>query len=542
MLDQWPILSLIAFSPLIGIAALLFIPRDRGDWIKRAGFAATLIPLVLATWLYIDFRKDAPGYQYEEKATWLRIDLNEEMASMQQVDRIYYQFDYNMAVDGISMPLVFLTALISSMAALAAFGLKKRWKAFYILFLLLEIGMFGVFMAKDLLLFFLFFELTLVPAFFLIGIWGLEEREKAANQFLLYNGIGSAVMIIAFLILINTAGFSTVGIGSSAGSGETALTYSGSVDVIRDNLESGTSMVNYDPGGLGENPFYLSDGLRAALFLMLFVAFGIKLPVFPFHTWMVRVHAQAPPALVMIHAGILLKMGAYGLIRFGFGLLPDEAVRYAGLIAVLGVISVLYGAVIAFVQREFRLVLAYSSISHMGIVLMGLAALNEIGLQGAVFQLVSHGLIAALFFLIVGSLYERTGTTQLEHLGGLAKSMPFMSAMLLVAGLASLGLPGLSGFVSELMAFIGIYGARPAVAIVGALGLILAAAYVLRSVLRVTYGPIKAKFADLRDARLVEAVPMIILFAFILLVGVYPAILYKTLQPAIQQLVIQLGG
>jgi len=542
MLDQWPILTLIAFSPLIGIAALLFIPRDRGDWIKRVGFAATLIPLVLATWLYIDFRNDAAGYQYEERATWLRIDLNSEMAAMQQVDRIYYQFDYNMAVDGISMPLVFLTALISSMAALAAFGLKKRWKAFYILFLLLEIGMFGVFMAKDLFLFFLFFELTLVPAFFMIGIWGLQEREKAANKFLLYNGIGSAIMIIAFLIIINTAGFSTPGFDGANGSGEAALTYSGNLDVIKENLTSGTSMVNYDTGGMGVNPFYLSEGFKATLFLLLFVAFGIKLPVFPFHSWMVKVHGQAPPALVMIHAGILLKMGAYGLIRFGFHLFPEQAARYAGLLAVLGVISILYGAALAFVQRELRLVLAYSSISHMGIVLLGLAALNEIGLQGAVFQLVSHGLIAALFFLIVGSLYDRTGTTQLEQLGGLAKSMPFMSAMLLIAGLASLGLPGMSGFVSELMAFIGMYGARPAIAIVGTLGLILAAAYVLRSVLRITYGPIREKFADLRDARLVEAVPMIVLFAFILLIGVYPAILYKMLQPAIQQLVFQLGG
>lgn len=520
MLDNWPILSLIAFSPLLGVLAILFLPKTSGRWIRIVGIAATLIPLALSAWLYVDFSHQAGGYQYVEQYDWIHVPLNQEAGGLEQFKSFQLKFDYTMAVDGLSLPLVFLTALVATMAALASVYIKKRWKTYYILFLLLETGMLGVFMAQDLFLFFLFFETTLVPTFFLVGIWGYMQREKAANKFLLYNGIGSAIMLIAFLIIISTAGFVKT---------EDAIYFTGNIGEITTNLfgQDVQSFVrNNQPG----NPFYLTDALKWAVFVMLVIAFGIKLPIFPFHTWMLKMHMEAPPSIVMIHSGILLKMGAYGLIRFGVLLFPAQAKEGATVLAVLGLVNILYGAVLAFVQKDFKLVLAYSSISHMGVVLLGIAAFNQMGLEGAVFQMVSHGLISALMFLLVGSIYERTQTTQLDELGGLARPLPFIGGILMTAGMASLGLPGLSGFVSEFLAFVGIFNSMRAVAVIGALGIILAAVYVLRGVLGITYGPVQEKHSGVRDARLIEAVPMITLVAFILLLGVYPSVLSQTLQ------------
>jgi NADH-quinone oxidoreductase subunit M len=523
-LDKLPILTLIAFAPLLGALILLFVPKQQGRLIKTIALIATLVPLVLAACLYGAYQTSGDPMQFKEQYDWIKIPLNKE--GLEQITSFFFEFKYSLAVDGLSLPLVFLTALVSSMAALASFHIKKRWKTFYVLFLLLETGMFGVFMAQDLFLFFLFFELTLVPMFFLIGIWGYFDREKAANKFLIYNGIGSAVMLIAFLILVAMAGFTMTQTNN-----EVILSYSGDIHQIAHNLlqDPGAFVNRADQG----NPFFMTDAMKWTLFLLLLAAFGIKLPIFPFHTWMLRVHTEAPPSIVMIHSGILLKMGAYGLIRFGVLFFPAQAKEAALLLGILGVINILYGAALAFVQKEFKLVLAYSSISHMGVVLLGLAAFNVSGLQGAVFQLVSHGLVSALMFLLVGSIYERTETTELGSLGGLAKSVPFMSGILLIAGMASLGLPGLSGFISEFLAFLGIFAAHKAVAVVGALGIVLAAAYVLRGVLSITFGPIAPRYEGIRDARLVEAIPMITLVAFILLLGIYPSVLSEPLQQTI---------
>lgn len=543
MLDNIPILSLIAFSPFLGIIALCFVPKDRGKWIQFIAIAATLIPLLLSCWLYADFDPQSGDMQYVEDVNWIQVPLNKEAEGLMQFTSYFFQFKYTMAVDGLSLSLVFLTALISTMAALASIHIKKRWKTFYILFLLLEIGMFGVFMARDLFLFFVFFEVTLVPMFFLVGIWGYRNRERAANKFLIYNGIGSAIMLIAFLILINTAGFTLT---QGPAEGENHIYYSGDVGVIAHNIQDPNSYSNQSEEQFPGNPFYLSETMKWALFLLLLVAFGIKLPIFPFHTWMLKVHTEAPPSVVMIHSGILLKMGAYGLIRYGVLLLPDQAKGWALALAILGVVNIIYGAVLAFRQKDFKLILAYSSISQMGIVMLGIAAFNQIGLQGAMFQMISHGLISALMFLLVGSLYERTHTTLIDQLGGLAKSIPFMSGILLISGLASLGLPGLSGFIGEFLSMLGLFDTMPAVTIVGTLGIILAAVYVLRGVLRITFGPMRESFHDLKDARLIEAVPMIALVAFILLIGIYPTVLseplHNTVDQMIQTIFMKMGG
>lgn len=544
MFENWPILSMIAFSPLLGILVLLFIPKHNGRALKTVAIIATLVPLLLSGLLYADFKQDTDEMQYKEDVAWIKLPLNKEVGEISSLNEFFYEFNYSLSVDGLSLPLVFLTALVTAMAALASVHLKKRWKAFYIWFLLLEIGMFGVFMARDLFLFFLFFELTLIPMFFLIGIWGYTDREKAANKFLIYNGIGSAIMLLAFLILVNTAGFTMQQTDQG-----TNFYYSGNVDVIAKNLFQDTeSFVNATEETIPDNPFYLSDTMKWTLFFMLLVAFGIKLPIFPFHTWMLRVHKEAHPSVVMIHSGILLKMGAYGLIRFGIWLFPAQAKGWAVGLAVLGVINILYGAILAFRQRDFKLILAYSSISHMGIVLLGIAAFNEIGLQGAIFQLISHGLISALLFLIVGSLYERTQTTEVGQLGGLAASLPFICGILMIGGMASLGLPLLSGFVSEFLAFLGLFDSMPAITIVGTLGVIFTAVYVLRGILKISYGPIEESFRSLKDARLVEAVPMIALVAFIVLLGVYPAVLSETLHNTVSgfdqwiQSIAKVGG
>lgn len=520
------ILSLIAFSPLLGVLILLFIPKDRGRWIKIIGVGATFIPLVLAGWLYANFDQNLSAQQFVENYNWITIPLNKEMESLSQFKAYYLSFNYSVGVDGLSLPMIFLTALIASMAALASVYIKKRWKTYFILFLILEAGMFGVFMARDLFLFFLYFEVTLVPMFFLIGIWGYLNREKAANKFLIYNGIGSAIMLIAFLILITTAGF--VVDQNELG---TSIYFSGNIgDIIHNLFNNPQSYVTIDQPG---NPFFLSAAMKWTVFVMLLVAFGIKLPIFPFHTWMLKVHAEAPPSIVMIHSGILLKMGAYGLIRFGILLFPAEAKHWALVLAILGLVNILYGAILAFVQQDFKLILAYSSISHMGLVLLGLAAFNQIGMQGAIFQMVSHGLISALMFLIVGSIYERTETTMIDKLGGLAKVVPFISGILLIAGLASLGLPGLSGFISEFLAFLGLFKTMKVITIISTLGIILTAVYVLRGVLNMTYGPMPGAYSGVRDARLIEAIPMITLVAFILMIGIFPSVLSQPIQQTV---------
>ncbi|HEX7058135.1 MAG TPA: NADH-quinone oxidoreductase subunit M [Bacilli bacterium] len=543
MLDNIPILSLITFSPLLGILVLLFMPRGNGRWLKIVGIATTLLPLVLSILLFTQFDRHSGEVQFVENVTWMHIPLNQEGKFIYGLSDYFIQIQYKMAVDGMSLVLLVLTALVSVMAALAAAHIKKRWKTFYILYLLMEIGLLGVFMARDLILFFIFFELVLVPTFFLIGIWGYKERERAANKFLLYNGIGSAVMLIAFLILINTAGFVAV-----PGEQGTTAYYTSDYDQIVQNLNNSQALVNYgaelQPGF--PNPMHLGDTMKWALFLMILIAFGIKLPIFPFHTWMLKVHAEAPPSIVMVHSGIMLKMGAYGLIRFGMELFPGQTKEWAFMIAVLGVINILYGAVLAFRQAEFKLVLAYSSISHMGIILLGIAALNVLGVKAAIFQMLSHGLISALLFLLVGSIVERTGSTELNELGGLAKSIPFIGGILMLAGLASLGLPGLSGFVAELMAFTSLFDSHPAVTVIGMIGIILAAVYMLRAVLKITFGPIPERFELLKEARLIEAVPMVTLAAAIVLVGVYPSLfdqqIQETVNAMLQNFDMRIGG
>ncbi|WML46226.1 NADH-quinone oxidoreductase subunit M [Neobacillus sp. PS3-40] len=500
------VLSILVFSPLLGIVFLALMPKGKGKAIKVVGFLFTLPALVLSLATYLHYQAGKDLNDFSVSVPWI------QFGGFKDTHHLFSVY-YELGLSGFSLLLIVLTSIVATLAAIASIYIKKEWKGFFMLFLLLETGMLGVFTAQNMILFFIFFEITLIPTFFLVGKWGYFEKEKAAFSFLIYNGLGSAILLIVIMILFAKTGTTNI-----------------------DQLHHFINDKNVDM----ISP--LSGQLKMGLFLGLLIAFGVKLPIFPLHTWMLRVHVNAPIPTVMIHSGILLKIGAYGLITFGMGLFPEQFKQVAVLLAILGVINLLYGAFLAFIQTDFKLVLAYSSISHMGIVLIGLAAMNEAGIQGAIFQIMSHGLISALLFFIVGVFYERTDTTDIPSLGGMAHGMPRAAGFLLAGGLASLGLPGMSGFVSEFMAFLGLFQEMPVIAAVGTLGIIMTAAYLLRSVLGITYGKSHRDFNGILDLKGVEFVPVVVLMILIVLIGVYPSILSTPLRATLDTIMLGLGG
>ncbi|SFS34240.1 complex I subunit 4 family protein [Marininema halotolerans] len=500
-------LSGMLFSPLIGVVVLLCLPRKRGQLHRVMGLFGTLPPLLLAFYIAFQYNIQQGGIQFREHLPWFSIPLGQGQS---------WEFAYQLGVDGLSLSLIIMTVIITALAAIASFVIKKREKGYFLLFLLLEVGVLGVFCARNLFLFFIFFEITLVTMFFLVGIWGQVNRERAANQFLLYNGVGSALMLLGFIGIQSL--FQTMDMDQLLG--------------IMSNQQMMLALAHNE----------MAQRVLMGSFVCIVLAFAIKLPIFPFHTWMVKVHTEAPPAVVMIHSGILLKMGAYGLIRFGVELFPAQVKEIAFILAILGLINLLVGAVLAFKQTELRRILAYSSVSHMGIILFGIASLNLSGLTGAVFQTVSHGFISALLFFYIGRLYERTRTTDITELGGLAAPMPVMTGILLIGGLALLGLPGMSGFISEFLAFLGLFHTQPTIAVIGTMGLVFAAVYTLRAVLTIGYGPTEPRWQKLTDARWTELIPMLTMVGGILLIGIWPAVLGDPIQSTLTQIVARIGG
>lgn len=500
------LLSFLVLAPLIGIIVLMFIPKTMEKPIKIIGFLATVPSLILSLLIFFQYRSGADASKWNESLDWISLKNAIQYGDL-------FSIKYELGVDGLSIALLLLTTIVGTLAAIASIYVTKEWKGYFMLFLLLEVGMLGVFTAENLILFFLFFEMTLIPTFFLIGKWGFEEKEKAAYSFLLYNGLGSAVLLIVIIVLFAKTGTT--------------------------NIETLKALMAGNPSQLVGN---VSDSLKYGLFIALLVSFGVKLPIVPLHTWLVRVHVQAPISVVMMHAGILLKIGAYGLIRIAMGIFPEQAQLLGEFLIVLGLINLLYGAFLAFRQTDFKMVLAYSSVSHMGIVLLGLGALNEAGLQGAIFQLISHGLIAALLFFIVGIIYVRTKTTEIPKLGGMAKAMPLTAGFLLAGGMAALGLPGMSGFVSEFLAFVGVFKEMPVYGAIGGLGIIMTAVYTLKKVLGITYGNANREWAGVSDMQKAEFIPVIVLLAIIVLIGVYPSILSETLQATLDIIMLGIGG
>jgi NADH-quinone oxidoreductase subunit M len=505
---MFSLLTVLTFLPLLGAVILGFVPRDSKNLIRAVAFLATLASLVLALVAFTGFHSASADMQYAVHKEWIHIN-NAFM------DRPLV-IGFDLGVDGLSLPLLLLSAIIAFLAVLASWKVEKRTKEYFIWFLILVTGMFGVFVSLDLFLFFLFLEMTLVPMYFLLAIWGGERRGPVAVKFLIYRGLASVGILLAF-----------IGLAYQAANATGTMT----MDVMQ--IAQTFRHTNTD---------LIPAAMRHGLFLLLFLAILIEEAFVPFHTWLPDAHEQAPAAVSMVLGGVLVKIGAYVLLRVGVGVLPDAVQAYGTWIAALGVINILYGACVAMVQKDWRRLLAFGTISHMGVFLLGVASLKAEGLQGAVFMIVSSGLLAGLLFFLTGAILERTETLQIGELGGLSKRMPVLSGFLLAGALASLGLPGMSGFVSEILSFMGAFALFPKLAAFGTLGIILSAVYLLWAMQRTTFGPIRIARESVHDATAREYIPMVLFLALILLIGVYPAILGDLVNQTLQSLVTRIGG
>ncbi len=486
-----PCLSLLVGLPLAGALLTLLVPKEREGLLRGIAAAATFGVLCLSVFLIFRFQPAAAGFQFEQKIAWIP-----------QINVWYH-----LGIDGISLPLVFLTALLSFVAAIASASIKERLKEYFFLYLLLVAGMMGTFLALDLFLFYLFWEIVLVPMYFLIGIWGGSRREYAAIKFFLYTLAGSVLMLLAIL----TCYFSS-------------------------------TPHSFSIPGLVEKGLSLSAPARWWVFLGFFVAFAIKVPIFPFHTWLPDAHVEAPTPISVLLAGVLLKMGGYGLFRISFPLLPQAAVGFSLVLAVLGLINIVYGALVALAQTDFKKLVAYSSVSHMGFVLLGLSALTLSGFNGAMLEMFNHGMITGGMFLLVGVLYDRAHTRNLADFGGLGAKMPVYAGWLIFFSMASLGLPGLSGFIGEFLSLLGCFPTHPVLTAASVIGLVLGASVFLLMIQKVLLGPLHPKWAALQEINRREIFTLVPLAAFVLWVGLWPKTLIGWQSPALSTLLYRLGG
>jgi NADH-quinone oxidoreductase subunit M len=469
-------LSIAIFLPLVGAALVALLPREREGAAKWIAAAVAAAVLGIAIGLFVSYDQDEGGFQFVNETRWL------------DAEQLGLDLNYAVGVDGLSLPLVLLTAFLGLVAALISWRIEPRPKEYFAWLLVLETSLLGVFSSLDFVLFFLFWEVELVPMYFLISIWGSGNRVYSAWKYVLYTFFGSAFMLVGILAL-----------------GLSAETFD-----IR------------ELSGLGEIEGAVLPAW--AIFGLIITAFLIKLPVVPVHTWLPDAHTDAPTAVSVILAGVLLKMGGYGLLRMTFTMMPDVAADASTVLAILAAVSILYGAVMTLIQTDLKRLIAYSSVSHMGYVLLGASALGVVGLQGAAMQMFTHGLITGMLFVLVGMVYDRAHTREIGQLSGLAHRMPFITTMMVVAGLASLGLPALAGFVSEVTVFLGAFEKHEAMTIAAVVGIAFAAGYILWTIQRVFWGPPDPKWAELTDATAWwERAPLLAMSGLILAVGVYPA-------------------
>jgi len=488
-------LTLVTFFPLLGVLVLLFLKPEQKNAARWTALIASLITFGISVAVLAQFNRNSPDLQLMIDLPWIQV--------------AGFNIRYLMAVDGLSILLLLLTTFLTPISILSTWtAVEERVKDFMLFFLLLEIGMVGVFLAQDLFLFYIFWEFTLVPMYFLIGIWGGPRRIYAAIKFFLYTMAGSILMLLAILWL-----------GIYGG------TFSLPELIAKGNIPA---------------------NIQTWLFLAFAAAFAIKVPMWPLHSWLPDAHVEAPTAGSVILAGVLLKMGTYGFLRFNLPLFPEAAVRFAPWIGILAVIGILYGAMVSYAQRDVKKLVAYSSVSHLGFVMLGLFALNPQGIQGGILQMVNHGLSTGALFLIVGMIYERRHTREMDAFGGLWKVMPVYATLTLIVALSSMGLPGLNGFVGEFTILLGAWEAGQSggplttywLAGLAAIGVILAAVYMLFMFQKLFLGPVdKEENRSLKDLNWREVVTLAPILIFIFWIGLYPKPFFSLMAPAVDKLV-----
>jgi len=488
-----PLLTLIVFSPLVGAVLLALLPREPVAGVRRAALVFALVPLALSLWMLARFVAGVGDFQLVERASWIP----------------QWGIEYRLGVDGISLFLVLLTTVLTPIVVLASWGdIERRVKEFFAFLLVLETGMLGTLVALDMILFYVFWEVMLVPMYFLIGVWGGPRRVYAAIKFVLFTMVGSLLMLVAII-------------------------YCGG----RVKAATGAFAFGYDRF----LALQFAPSEQLFLFAAFALAFAIKVPVFPLHTWLPDAHTEAPTGGSVILAGVLLKMGTYGFLRFALPLFPVAAVVAAPVIVALAVVGIVYGALVATVQPDLKKLVAYSSVSHLGFVMLGLFALTPTAVAGAVYQMLNHGLSTGGLFLLVGMIYERRHTRRIADFGGLWGVIPVYAAFFLVVMFASVGLPGLNGFVGEFLILLGAFGPWPRATAIATSGVILGALYLLWMYQRVVFGPLvheeNARLTDLRGREVAVLVPVV---GLCLVMGLYPAPFLTRIQPSIDHILARL--
>ena len=486
------LVSIVVWTPLLGALLVLLVPRDNPDGARRAALAFSLITFVLSLALWLGFRTDTAEFQYLEQYAWVPD----------------FGIQYLVGVDGVSLFLVLLTTFLTPIVVLFSFGdIGTRVKEYFFFLLVLETGMLGAFVAIDLFLFYVFWELMLIPMYFIIGIWGGTRRIYASLKFLIYTLTASLLMLVAILYLVS--------------------------------VHARTAPVTFDVRVLYDAA--LSPREQLWLFTAFALAFAVKVPMFPLHTWLPDAHVEAPTGGSVILAGVLLKMGTYGFLRFAMPLFPDASAAATPLILALAVTGILYGAAVAMVQPDLKKLVAYSSVSHLGFVMLGLFAVDSIGVQGAIYQMLNHGLSTGALFLLVGMIYERRHTRAIADFGGLWKVVPVYASIFLLVMFSSVGLPGLNGFIGEFLILLGAFGSNRPAAIVATGGLVLGAVYMLWMFQRVVFGPLRhddnRTLHDLSRREIAVLAPVV---ALIVVMGVYPRPFLTAMKPSVDALVARI--
>ncbi len=488
---QFPILSVIVFTPIVAGLLILLIPSDRKNEVRVAALAAATITMLMSLWVYFSYDIAAGGYQFKEIYPWLKA----------------LGISYHVGVDGMNAPLVLLTGVVMFTGVLISWGIEDRPREFFAFLFILATGVFGVFVTLDLFMLFFFYEIAVFPMYLLISIWGWKvTREYAAMKLTLYLFIGSVVALVGALAMYFTS---------------TQRTF---------------DMLLLEKAGF-------TSQFQIAVFPFVFLGFAVLGGIFPFHNWSPDGHVAAPTAVSMFHAGVLMKLGAFAALRVGVMLLPEGARFWMPYAILLTLVNVVYGAFIASVQTDFKYVIGFSSVSHMGLVLMGFATLNQQGLIGAGVQMFSHGIMTALFFAVVGMVYDQAHTREIPKLGGFWKVMPGVALAFIVGGLVSMGMPGFSGFIAEFPIFLGLWQKYPWIAIVGAISIVVTAAYIIRVIGRVFFGKMPEEFAHhVHDVTVLDKIALGILSVILIGLGVFPRLMVPMVESGVKNIMRLLGG